>query len=131
MQSARIVKPVDVINDSAGRLFICFVIGVIDFFDFETFEKAHLVIQEMHNLLEASFGGLEAQKVKAMVEETALLEHQTACVKRKLEYHLFSIAENLEHYIFYLWLNLFEQIARLSKLAEKLANRIRMILEVS
>jgi len=97
----------------------------------ETFEKSREVISEMSSLLETSFGGLEAQKVKDMSDEVALLEHETSMIKRKLVKHLFSIADELKHYIFYLWLNLFEEIAILAKCSEKLSGRIRMILDVS
>lgn len=97
----------------------------------ETFSRSNEVIREMNLLIESSFGGLEAQKVKAMVEEVALLEHQTGGIKRKLVKHLYQEADQFKHYIFYLWLNLFEEISRLAKLSEKLAGRIRMILDVS
>jgi len=98
---------------------------------FETFEKAHLITLEVDNLIESSFGGMEAEKVRAMVEEVAFLEHEHASIKYTLMKKLFGKAEEFEHYTFYLWLNLFDEIARLSKLSEHLSNRIRMILDVS
>ncbi|MEI7488907.1 MAG: TIGR00153 family protein, partial [Chryseobacterium sp.] len=42
----------------------------------DIFDKALSIIKEMHDLLEFSFGGVEAEKVKRMVDEVALKEHE-------------------------------------------------------
>ena len=97
----------------------------------ETFEKTHLVSLEVDNIIESSFGGMEAEKVKSMIEEVAFLEHEQASLKYSLMRELYKHAESMKHYIFNLWLSLLEEISRLSKLSEHLANHIRMILDVT
>lgn len=97
----------------------------------ETFDKAHLVILEFDNLIASTFGGTEAEKVRAMSEQVALLEHQTFKIKNTLLRKLFGMAEQMPYHTFYLWLKLFEEIARVSKLSEHLCGRVRMVLDIS
>lgn len=96
----------------------------------EVFWDARRIIAEIDDLLESSFGGIEAEKVKSMVEQTAFKEHEANLMKQTLMKQLFSKDTNLSSPSFYLWLRLIEEISALSKLSEKLANRIRMVLEL-
>lgn len=94
------------------------------------FWSSRQIIREIDELLESSFGGIEAEKVKSMVEQTAHLEHEAELMRRTLMKKLFQGGESLTHSAFYLWLHLIEEIGSLSGLSERLANRIRMILEL-
>lgn len=96
----------------------------------EAFDGAQRIIQEMHELLESSFGGVEAEKVKAMVEDVALKEHEVDLVQRKLLKGLFQAEDEMTFSTFHLWQRIFESMASISNLSEKLANRIRMTLEL-
>lgn len=96
----------------------------------DVFWNAKKIIEEIDELLESSFGGIEAEKVKDMVEQTAYKEHEAAQMQHVLTKQLFSKGNSLSSPAFYLWLTLIEQIGALSALAEKLANRIRMVLEL-
>lgn len=96
----------------------------------ETFWNARKIIEEIDELLESAFGGIEAQKVKTMVEETAYKEHKTQKLKQALVKRLFSEGEKLTSSAFYHWLRLIEDIGSLAQRSEKLANRIRMVLEL-
>lgn len=96
----------------------------------EVFWDAKHIIEEIDELLEASFGGVEAEKVKEMVEKTAYKEHEVDLMHRKLQKQLFSQGETLSAPDFYLWVRLLEEISLISNLSEKLANRIRMVLEL-
>ena len=96
----------------------------------DVFLSAKQIIEEIDVLLESSFGGLEAEKVKSMVEVTAFKEYEAEKLKRVLLKQLFSQGEALSSPAFYLWLNLIEEIGEISHLSERLANRIRMILEL-
>ena len=96
----------------------------------EVFWSAKKIIEEIDELLESSFGGIEAEKVKDMVEQTAFKEHEAVQIHHKLKKELFSKGNDLPSPAFYLWLSLIEQIGMLSMLSEKLANRIRMVLEL-
>jgi len=101
------------------------------------FEKAKIVyksavriIQEIDELLESSFGGQEAEKVKAMVEVTATLEHEVDRMQRALLKKLYQEGEKLSAPAFTYWATLIQEIGLFSHTAEKLAHRIRMVLEL-
>lgn len=94
------------------------------------FISAKQIIEEIDELLESSFGGIEAEKVKSMVEQTAYQEHEADKMQQLLMKKLFTLGENLPTPSFLLWQRLIEEVGALSHLSERLANRIRMILEL-
>lgn len=96
----------------------------------EAFRLAWQVIKELEDLLECSFGGIEAEKVKGMVEHIALCERETAQFENRLIKTLYSKGEHLPYPAFHLALILIKEIGNLSHLSEKLGNRIRMLLEL-
>ena len=96
----------------------------------EVFWGAKRIIEEIDELLEASFGGLEAQKVKRMIEEIAYKEHKAQKKKQELLKQLYTKGEHFSASAFYHWLHLVEDLGRIAQCSEKLANRIRMVLEL-
>lgn len=96
----------------------------------EVFSNAKQIIAEIDELLESSFGGIEAEKVKAMVETTALLEYEADKFQKAFLKRFFAHASMLPTTSFYLWVRLIEEVGAISHLSEKLANRIRMVLEL-
>lgn len=96
----------------------------------EAFSLAKQTIGELDELLEFSFGGIEAQKVKKMVEKIALQEHEVTKTERKLLGKLYSDDAPLSPSVFHLTLTIVEQIGHIARLSEKLGNRIRMLLEL-
>jgi len=96
----------------------------------ESFEGARLVMNELHELLETSFGGVEAQKVRSMVENIAHLEHEADLLQRDLLKMLFQFEDKMSYATFFLWQKVFSEIASISNLSEKLGNRIRMTLDL-
>jgi len=107
----------------------------VDFYDFltkniESFDGVKKIIKEMHELLESSFGGIEAEKVRAMVEVVAFKEHEVDLVQRKLLRALFKAENEMTYTTFHLWQKIFEAIASISNISEKLAYRVRMTLEL-
>jgi uncharacterized protein len=96
----------------------------------EVFWLAKKVIGEMDELLESSFGGLGAEKVKNLVEQTALKEDEAKAAYRRIMKELLSLEPALSAPAFYLWGHVLEEIVSLSEHSERLANRIRMILEL-
>lgn len=109
-----------------------FQADLTDFFvkSSEVFWDAKRIIEEIDELLEAAFGGLEAEKVKIMVEETAYKEHKAQKQKQLLLKKLFNEGEDLSPPAFYHWLRLIEDVGAIAQRSEKLANRIRMVLEL-
>jgi predicted phosphate transport protein (TIGR00153 family) len=100
------------------------------FKNIETFDKAKLVLDELHELVESSFGGIEAEKVRSMVNEVAYKEHEVDLIQRKLLKALFSAEKQLNYISFDQWERLIGNMASISNLSEKLAYRVRMTLEL-
>lgn len=96
----------------------------------DTFDEAKLIIKELHELVESSFGGIEAEKVRSMVDEVAFREHEVDLLQRQLLKSLFKAEDQLNYITFHQWQRLFESVASISNLSENLANRIRMTLEL-
>ncbi len=96
----------------------------------ETFDEAQLIIKELHELVESSFGGIEAKKVRAMVDEVAYREHEVDLIQRNLLKSLFKAEEDLTYITFHQWQRLIHSIGSISNLSENLAYRIRMTLEL-
>lgn len=94
------------------------------------FSLARTVIEEMDELLESSFGGLGAEKVRALVEQTAFQEHEARQSYRKIMKQLLSLSSALPAPAFYLWIRVVEDVGAIAEHSERLANRIRMILEL-
>ena len=96
----------------------------------DAFLGARAIIKEMHELLESSFGGVEAQKVRAMVDAVACKEQEVDLLQRKLLKALFREEAEVNMSSLVLWLRIFEKMAAISNLSESLANRIRLMLEL-
>lgn len=93
-----------------------------------TFSNVQMIINEMDILLESSFGGIEAQRVKAKIEEISSQEHESGLIKHEVLKKFFSKGKDLEVPAFFLWLRIIEDISSLAHISERLANRIRMVL---
>lgn len=107
----------------------------VQFYEFldkniEAFNQAYLIIKEIHELLEASFGGIEAEKVRSMVHQVAYKEHEADLIQRELLTNLFRCEDKLSFGSFLLWERVFENVGAISNISEKLANRVRMTLEL-
>ena len=96
----------------------------------ESFQSAYKITLELPELLESSFGGLEAEKVKSMVDEVAFQEHEVDVIQRSLLQSFYTIESKISFGEFYQWQKIFETVGSISNLSEKLANCIRMMLEV-
>lgn len=95
----------------------------------ETFDGANAIIHELHELLESSFGGVEAEKVRLMVESVAKLEHEADIIQRILLKKFFLAESHFTLSTFHIWQRIFESVGSLSNLSERLANRLRSTLE--
>jgi predicted phosphate transport protein (TIGR00153 family) len=98
---------------------------------YDAFSSARQIIGEINELLESSFGGIEAEKVKSLVELTAHKEFETKKFQRGLMTKLFARGDKFAAPDFYLWIKLIENVGNLSVISERLANRIRMVLELN
>lgn len=107
----------------------------VDFQEFldknlETFNGVSNIIKELNELLESSFGGSEAEKVKQMVHDVAYKEHECDLLQRKLLKKFLEKSDDMKTGHFFLWMKVIEELSGISNESEKLANRVRMTLEV-
>jgi predicted phosphate transport protein (TIGR00153 family) len=98
--------------------------------NFEAFHVARKIIREMHELLESSFGGIEAEKVRSLVDEVAFKEHEADLIQRDLLKALFNVEKELSYSSFYYWQRISESLGSIANLSEKLGYRVRMTLEL-
>lgn len=96
----------------------------------DTFDGARRIIKELHDLLESSFGGLEAEKVRSMVEEVSFKEHEVDILQKQLLKKIFQCENEMTYTTFHLWQKICEAVGALSNLSENLAFRVRMTLEI-
>jgi predicted phosphate transport protein (TIGR00153 family) len=96
----------------------------------ESFEVIRKIIQDLNELLESSFGGPEAEKVRAMVEQVAYKEHEADVLQRTLLKEFFKLEDSLSYGVYGHWERVFEAVGSISNLSEKLANCVRMTLDV-
>lgn len=95
----------------------------------QTYELVQKIIEEWKDLLESTFGGVEAQKVRQMVEEVSLEEHEADLLQRDLLRVLYNM-EPLNEREFHLWMRVCEKLGAIADLCEKLANRVRLTLDL-
>ncbi len=99
--------------------------------NYEAFERVWKVIDQIDELVEFSFSGLEAVKVNEMVEEVAFAEYEADKLQRTLMKILYNMdTQKVAIAEFILIIQLVQEIAQLSNLSEKLAYRVRMMLEI-
>jgi len=96
----------------------------------EAFGLARKVMKELEELLECSFGGIEAQKVKGMIEQIAFCEYEMDLIENQLITKLYQKGDAMPYPVFHLSLTIIEEISCLACLSEKLGNRVRMLLEL-
>jgi predicted phosphate transport protein (TIGR00153 family) len=96
----------------------------------DVFWQVREVIRELEELLECSFGGIEAEKVKGMVEKISYCDYEVDLLQNRLLKTLYEKGEALPFPAFQLGLTLIEEIGTLSSISERLGNRVRMLLEL-
>lgn len=97
----------------------------------ETFSATRQMMNELDELLNNSFGGIEAEKTCALVDKIAFLEHEAEVLQRRLTKSVIAIEGELSVSSFYIWMGLCEEIGILPHLCEKLAYKMRMLLDLS
>ncbi len=117
--SIRPVKMLDALDEPLKE----YINGNLD-----AFHKVKNVMRELDALIESGFGGVEADRVNGMIEEVAHAEHECDIMQRKLMKQVLDHENELTVGDFFIWQRLLHEIAGISNLSEKLANRVRMLL---
>ena len=94
------------------------------------FQLVQEIVSELDELLETGFGGSEAEKIRNRVRDVAYAEHQVDVLQRKLLKVLFSDAAALSAADLNMWVQLIKELSSISNLAENLADRMQMTLDL-
>ena len=97
----------------------------------KTFDLTRAIIQQLDELLETGFGGVEAQKVREMVDGVAGMEHETDVAQRELVRMLLANEASISYGDFFLWTGIIQEISGIADRSESLAMAVRMTLESS
>lgn len=96
----------------------------------DVFVGTREVMRELDELMEASFGGPEAEKVHQLVRKVSLAEHEADLVQRPLLQALLQEDTGLHYTDLIVWQGILRAFSTLANISEKLANRMRMTLEI-
>jgi predicted phosphate transport protein (TIGR00153 family) len=96
----------------------------------ESIGMVHKVIQKLDELLETGFSGTEAANVRKMISEVAFMEHEADVLQRQLLKITFEHESEICYGTFFLIVQSFKAISSLSNYAEKLANRVGLMLDL-
>ncbi len=86
------------------------------------------VIEELEALREASFSGPEAKEVLDLLDKVNQSEHETDILQYDLTKIVINESENLDCASLILWLKIIEVTGDIANAAEKMCNRIRLII---
>lgn len=90
--------------------------------------QAHKIIEEIDELVEMGFRGREADQVEAMVEELNKIEDDTDIIGMALARTLFAQEDSLKPVSVMFWYQLIQWIGDLADYAEKVGDRLRLLI---
>ena len=97
----------------------------------ETYKLTRDIINQLDELVETGFGGVEAQGVREMVDQVALKEHETDVSQQELLRSLLANETSISYGDFFMWTRIIRQVANIADRSENLAVEIRTTLDVS
>jgi len=115
-------RPMDV--PEALREPVCTLVGRC----VDTCEHAARIIEELDELLETGFRGREVERVEVMLDELGKIEGETDRLGLELTRTLFQHEEQMSPVSVMLWYRLIEWIGDLADHAEKVGNRLRLLI---
>jgi len=95
---------------------------------FACFETTYLLIKELDPLLESSFGGKEAEKVRKIIEKIEEEEEETDQYQYQFLKKIYNFPNFSSPSSILLWLSLSREISSLADLCEKIGHRMYMLL---
>ena len=86
------------------------------------------LVQEFDELVETSFGGKEAEKVLAMIEQINADETVADGTERAAAKKLFDLEKEVEVLDVIMWSRIINKLGDLADSAERMANRLRLMI---
>ena len=102
------------------RDFASAVVKVVDY--------SRQVIEELEALREASFAGPEAKSVLELLDKVNESEHETDVLQYELTKIVINRSESIDCASLILWMKIIETTGDIANAAEKMCNRIRLII---
>ena len=96
-----------------------------------TFDMSRNIIEQLDELLEAGFGGIEAQKVHGMIDQVSRKEYESDVSQRELVRLLLTHEDSISYGDFFLWTRVIQQIGGIADRSDNLASAVRITLESS
>jgi len=91
-------------------------------------EQSAKIIEELDELLAMGFRGREASRVEEMVEQLNLIEDDTDELGMELARHLFEHEDEMKPVSVMMWYQLIEWVGDLADYAEKVGDRLRLLI---
>lgn len=82
------------------------------------------IISQLDELIDAGFGGIEAERMRGLAKDSALAEHQADVVQMSLLKKLYAHDTEFSTGEFHLWMRFTRVLGRLSNISENLADRV-------
>ena len=82
------------------------------------------IINQMDELIESGFGGVEAERIRGLAKDTAFAEHQADLVQMQLLKKIYAHDTDFSAGEFHLWMRVTRVLSRLANVSENLADRI-------
>lgn len=94
----------------------------------ETARQAGKILDELDAIVEASFGGPEAEKVLRMIEEAGRLEHAADIAQQRFVRLLLALEDSMKPLDIFIWLKVSQEIGNLANNAERVADKLRLLI---
>lgn len=94
----------------------------------DAIDQAHMIINELSNLLESGFHGKEVELVLQMISELETIEDDTDSLQINLRQQLFAIETNLNPVDVIFLYKIFEWTGSLADLAKRVGSRLEIML---
>ncbi|MCK6601183.1 MAG: TIGR00153 family protein [Bacteroidetes bacterium] len=94
----------------------------------EATTTAAKIVDELDEMVESSFGGLEARKVLELCDRTGELEFEADKLQYKLGQKMFLHEKEMDPVDIFMWFQLFKNIGELADASEMMAKRTRVFL---
>ena len=82
------------------------------------------IIGQLDELIEAGFGGTEAERIRGLAKDVAFAEHQADVVQMSMLKKLYNHDTDFSIGEFHLWMRFTRTLGRLSNISENLADRV-------
>lgn len=90
----------------------------------EAFEIVSKIMNQLDELIESGFGGVEAERIRSLAKDAAFAEHQADLVQMNLLKKIYAHDGEMSPGEFHLWMRFTRVLSNISNLSENLANRV-------